>query len=192
MPPRLDADVCPPVRETLAPGDNEAPQVNDRNDTRHADLMTKNLLLDAAILLGLAILGVIGYKLAPLLNPKTDVALPLSSCDPGRQPCMATLPDGTQLEFSIDPRPIPALKPLQVQATFRGGDVRKVEVDFAGTEMKMGYNRPQLERQADGMHFRGQASLPICITGTMEWQATLLVHTAMAVVAVPFRFVTGH
>jgi hypothetical protein len=37
--------------------------------------MTKNLLLDAAILLGLAILGVIGYKLAPLLSPKADIAL---------------------------------------------------------------------------------------------------------------------
>jgi hypothetical protein len=43
--------------------------------------MTKNLLLDIAILLGLAVLGVIGYKLAPLLSPKTDIALPLSSCD---------------------------------------------------------------------------------------------------------------
>lgn len=154
--------------------------------------MTKNLLLDTAILLGLAILGVIAYKLAPLLNPKTDIALPLSSCDPGRQPCLATLPDGAQLEFSIEPRPIPALKPLQVKATFREGNVRKVEVDFAGVEMKMGYNRPQLERQADGTRFSGLASLPVCITGTMEWEATLLVHTASAVVAVPFRFVTGN
>jgi hypothetical protein len=41
--------------------------------------MTKNLLLDATILLGLAVLGVIGYKLAPLLSPKADIELPLSS-----------------------------------------------------------------------------------------------------------------
>jgi protein SCO1/2 len=41
--------------------------------------------------------------------------------------------------------------------------------------MKMGYNRPLLQRQADGARFSGQASLPVCITGSMEWQATLLV-----------------
>lgn len=154
--------------------------------------MTKNLLLDAAILLGLAALGVVVYKLAPLLNPRADIALPLSSCDLGQQTCMATLPDGGQLDFSIEPRPIPALKPLQLQATFTGSDVRKVEVDFAGSEMKMGYNRPLLERQAGAnSRFSGQASLPVCITGTMEWDATVIVDTGKASVAVPFRFVTG-
>ncbi|WP_313954179.1 hypothetical protein [Accumulibacter sp.] len=154
--------------------------------------MTKNLLLDAAILLGLAALGVVVYKLAPLLNPRADIALPLSSCDLGQQTCMATLPDGGQLEFSIEPRPIPALKPLQLQATFTGSDVRKVEVDFAGSEMKMGYNRPLLKRQAGAnSRFSGQASLPVCITGTMEWDATVIVDTGKASVAVPFRFVTG-
>jgi hypothetical protein len=72
--------------------------------------MTRNLLLDATILLGLAILGVVGYKLAPLLNPKTDVALPLSSCNLNQHACVATLPDGGPIVFSIEPRPIQALK----------------------------------------------------------------------------------
>jgi len=148
--------------------------------------MTKKLLLDIAILLALAALGVAGYKLAPLLNPKTDVALPLSPCDLNRQACVATLPDGGQIEFSIEPRPIPSLKPLKLQATVRGSEVRKLEVDFAGTDMKMGYNRPALEG-ADG-RFSGQANLPVCITGTMEWDATVLLDTGKALVAVPFRF----
>lgn len=148
--------------------------------------MTKKLLLDTAILLALAVLGVAGYKLAPLLNPKTDIALPLSGCDLNRQSCVATLPDGGQLEFSIEPRPIPSLKPLRLQATVRGSEVRRVEVDFAGTDMKMGYNRPALE--GAGGRFSGQANLPVCITGTMEWDATVLVDTGKALVAVPFRF----
>lgn len=154
--------------------------------------MTKNLLLDAAILLGLAVLGAVGYRLAPLLDPKTDLALPLSTCDLGQQTCLATLPEGMRMQFSIEPRPIPTLKPLRVTASFDGGAVRKVEVDFTGSEMKMGYNRPQLERQGDSKHFVGQASLPVCITGTMEWEATVIVDTGKAVVAVPFRFVSGH
>jgi hypothetical protein len=141
--------------------------------------MTKNLLLDVAILLGLAILGTVGYQLAPLLNPKTDIALPLSSCDLGQGACAATLPNGTRIEFAIEPRPIPVLRPLKLQATLTGGDVRRIEVDFTGTDMKMGYNRLQLERQEGSSdHFVGMASLPVCITGSMEWEATLLIDTA--------------
>jgi len=154
--------------------------------------MTKNLLLDAAILLGLAILGTVGYQLAPLLNPKTDIALPLSSCDLGQGACAATLPNGTRIEFAIEPRPIPVLRPLKLQATLTGGEVRRIEVDFTGTDMKMGYNRPQLERQEGSSdHFVGMASLPVCITGSMEWEATLLIDTGKAIVAVPFRFLSG-
>jgi hypothetical protein len=154
--------------------------------------MTKNLLLDVALLLGLAILGVVGYHFAPLLSPRTDVALALSECNLGQQVCVATLPNGGEMEFSIEPRPIPVLKRLQLQTIFRGIEVRKVEVDFTGSEMKMGYNRAQLERQSGGDRFVGQASLPVCITGTMQWDATVLVDTGKAIVAVPFRFVSGH
>ena len=155
--------------------------------------MTKKLLLDAVILLALAVLGVVGYKLAPLLNPKTDVALPLSTCDLGKKACVATLPDGGQLEFSIEPRPIPALKPLKLQASIKGSSVRRIEVDFAGTDMKMGYNRPALESDASQPgRFSGQGVLPICITGTMEYDTTVLVETSTALVAVPFRItITG-
>ncbi len=155
--------------------------------------MTKNLLLDIAILLALAVLGVVAYKLAPLLQPKTDIVLPLSSCNLNHNPCVATLPDGGQMEFSIEPRPIPALRPLQLQASFRGSEVRRVEVDLAGTDMKMGYNRPLLAAQAGSSgRFSGQASLPVCITGSMEWEATVLVDNGKALIAVPFRFVSGN
>jgi hypothetical protein len=150
--------------------------------------MTKKLLLDAAILLALIALGVIGYQLAPLLNPKTDITLTLSSCDLAKQACIATLPDGGQLEFSIEPRPIPSLKPLKLQASIKGSEVRKIEIDFAGTDMKMGHNRPTL--QGSSGQFTGQANLPVCVTGKMEWDVTVLVETSKALIAVPFRFAT--
>jgi len=160
--------------------------------------MSKKLLLDLAILLALAILGVLGYKLAPLFNPKTDVALPLSGCNLSQQVCAATLPDGGQLEFSIEPRPIPSLKSLKLQVVIRGSDARKVEVDFAGTDMKMGYNRPVLENEPRGIgqsnstvRFVGQAVLPVCITGTMAYDATVLVETGKEWIALPFRFSVG-
>lgn len=150
--------------------------------------MTKKLLLDVAILLALAALGVAGYKLAPLLNPKTDITLPLSNCNLAVQTCLTALPDGSQLEFSIEPRPIPSLKPLKLQATLKGGEARKIEVDFAGTDMKMGYNRPLLE--SSNGRFNGQAHLPVCVTGKMAWDSTVLIETGQARIAIPFRFET--
>lgn len=147
----------------------------------------RKLLLDILILLALGALGVAGYKLAPLLTPRTDVTLPTSSCDLGKTPCSIALPGGGQVEFAIDPRPIPALKPLRLLAVVSGADIQKIEADFAGVDMKMGYNRPQLESIGDG-RFSGQANLPVCITGKMQWQATVLIDTGKAIVAAPFIF----
>ncbi len=55
--------------------------------------------------------------------------------------------------------------------------------------MKMGLNRPRLT-DGGGGHFEGEANLPVCVTGGMEWEATVIVETAGAVVAAPFRFRT--
>lgn len=147
----------------------------------------RKLLIDLLVVAALAALGGAGYLLAPLLTPKSDVTLPLSTCDLAQSSCVVALPDGGQVEVTIAPRPIPALKPLQLQAVASGGRVAKVAVDFAGVDMKMGVNRPQLAALGDG-RFAGQGNLPVCVTGRMMWEATVIVETAGAVVAAPFRF----
>lgn len=147
----------------------------------------RKLLLDAGIVIAVAALGVAGYLLAPLLTPRTDVALPLSACDLGAGPCRVDLPGGGSVEVTIAPRPIPALKPLQLSATALGAEVRGVAIDFAGVDMQMGFNRPQLAPLGEG-RFSGQANLPVCVTGRMPWQATVLIDTGRSVVAAPFRF----
>ena len=96
-----------------------------------------------------------------------------------------------RLLFSITPRPIPLLKPLELQVSFNGGAVRKVEVDFTGVNMAMGYNRWQLARSGDN-RFSAQATLPVCSSGEMVWEATVLVDTGDSVLAIPFRFVSAH
>lgn len=152
----------------------------------------RKLIIDMLILLALIALGTAGYMLAPLLTPRTDVILPVSDCDLGKTPCSIALPDGGQVEVAIDPHPILALKPLKLSAVVRDADVRKIEIDFAGVEMKMGFNRPLLEKQGEG-RFVGQASLPVCITGKMPWEATVLIESGRSVIAAPFRFeAEGH
>lgn len=147
----------------------------------------RKLLLDSLVLLALVALGAAGYLLAPLLTPKTDITLPVSACDLGKTACTITLPGGGEVEVSIAPHPIPSLKPLKLEAIVRNAEVRKIKIDFAGVDMKMGYNRPQLEKTGNG-RFSGQASLPVCITGKMPWDATVLIEIGRSVIAAPFRF----
>lgn len=151
----------------------------------------RRLLPDLLIVAALVALGYAGYRMAPLLTPKSDVSLPFSSCDLNQTPCTIALPEGGQIEFAIDPRPIPALRPLQLRAVARNATVERIEIDFSGVDMKMGFNRPVLESIGDG-RFAGQANLPVCITGTMLWDATVMIETGRAVIAAPFRFEVGH
>jgi hypothetical protein len=72
-----------------------------------------------------------------------------------------------------------------------GMAAEKVSVDFAGVSMNMGFNRPALERTTS-WRFSGQAILPVCVTGRMTWQATVLVESGRQRIAIPFRFEAGH
>ena len=133
-------------------------------------------------------IAVVGYKLSPLLLPKADVSATVEpNCDLHKRACAARLPDGGRIELSITPRPIPMIAPLQVEVKTAGLEATKVEVDFAGVDMNMGYNRPELAPSGSGK-FASEAMLPVCVTGKMAWQATVIVETGRQRIAAPFRF----
>ncbi len=153
---------------------------------------SKSLLVDSAMILALILIGVIGYKLSPLLLPKADVvAQPDPGCDLQRAPCTAALPQGGRLRFSLLPRPIPVTQPFEMDVAIGGPGADKVAVDFAGVDMSMGFNRTTL-RAIDAQHHVGRTALPVCVTGRMLWQATVLVEIGRTRIAVPFRFEAGH
>lgn len=150
--------------------------------------MNKKILIDTVGIAFLALIVVVGYKLSPLLLPKADVeVLPDPACDLHKGSCSANLPGGGSVRLSISPRPIPMVSPLQMEVALDGREASKVEIDFSGVDMNMGINRPVLAAQGSG-HFTGQGSLPVCVTGTMDWQATVLVESGRERIAVPFRF----
>lgn len=152
---------------------------------------SKSHLLNLVMIIALAATAVIGHQLSPLLLPKADVTgVADPGCDLQRRACSATLPQG-RMEFSITPRPIPFLQPLRVEVTFSGIEPRKVEVDFAGESMNMGYNRSELPATAPGRH-TGETSLPVCVSGGMTWVATVLIETDRQRIAVPYRFDVEH
>ena len=145
-------------------------------------------LVDLSIILALAIVAVFGYKYSPLLLPKADLTIePVAGCDLHKQACHAVVPGGGRIELSIMPHPIPVVMPLLVNVNLSGVEAIKVEIDFAGVTMNMGYNRKTLDTRGDG-NFSGDAMLPVCITGSMLWHVTLLVETRHQRIAVPFEF----
>jgi hypothetical protein len=153
--------------------------------------VNKKILIDLIGFLLIALVVLLGYKYSPLLLPKADISVfPDAHCDLQKQACAVDLPEGGRLELSMGTRPIPLVKPMRVEVKVSGAEPRVVEVDFEGVDMKMGLNRPQLHSEGGGV-FATQATLPICVTGVMVWQATVLLEMSDKRVAVPFRFTTG-
>jgi hypothetical protein len=146
------------------------------------------ILFDLAIVAVLAAIAAVGYRLSPLLMPKADLTFaPSPTCDLHRQSCRVNLPGGAAIELSITPHPIPVVRPLQVDATLSGLSADKVELDFSGATMNMGYNRVTLQSSQPG-RYSGQATLPVCVTGRMEWVATLMIASGREHIAIPFHF----
>jgi len=149
-------------------------------------MMRRRQTILTVIALALACAAVIGYKLSARWHSTGAILLPRPSCDPSVEDCTIPLPRGGQLTLSIAPRPVRALQKLSLQVEIAGMKAEKVEIDFDGVDMSMGYNRPVLS--GDGGRFSGQATLPICVTGTMTWKATVVVTTENERFAAPFHF----
>jgi hypothetical protein len=153
--------------------------------------LNKKILIDLIAILLIALVVVVGYKLSPLLLPKADVVVqPDAACKLQNGPCRVALPEGGSVELALGSRPIPLVKPFEVRVTAEGVSLDKVEVDFAGTDMNMGYNRPRLAARGNGL-YAAEVTLPVCITGHMEWQATVLIEAGRRRIAIPWRFATG-
>ena len=162
------------------------PDVSDTSSPRR----TTALLWVIAVLLLVAVVAVAVYKAWPVLNPTlAEVAALHPSCDLRAGPCDARFAGGESVRFAIEPQTIPVVTPLRLLVQTTGFEVRAVEVDFAGVDMNMGYNRAGLESVGPGL-YEGKGTLPVCVRAHMEWEARVLVHTAEGISAAPFRFET--
>lgn len=127
----------------------------------------------------------------PILFPSMIAVAPLvPDCDLRQGGgCTAVLPDGGKVQLAIEPRDIPVLKPLTLIVRTQGVHLTRVEVDFAGVDMNMGYNRVELSQDSEGL-WQGQATLPVCIRKRMRWEAKVLLQTEVGLLAAPFQFDT--
>lgn len=153
--------------------------------------MNKKILIDLIGVLLIALVVVVGYKLSPILLPKADVTVqPDPGCDLQQRACAVNLPSGGKIELSMGTRPVPMVKPFEVSVTSSGFSPARVEVDFAGVDMNMGLNRPEFTARGDG-RFSATVTLPVCISGQMDWQVTVLIETGNERIAIPYRLRSG-
>lgn len=148
------------------------------------------LLWVVAALLFLAVAVVAWIKVAPTLDPEVAAVAALDDgCDLRLGSCEAVFPDGARVTFEVSPRHIPLVEPLDLAVRVTGVEALGVEVDFAGVDMNMGYNRVSLESAGDGA-FAGTGMLPVCVRARMTWEARVLLQTGAGLIAAPFRFDT--
>jgi hypothetical protein len=160
---------------------------------RRADPRVALLWVAAALLLATSI-GVALYKAWPILFPRIAERAPLEpSCDITRADCTVHFANGGGVQLAIRPRGIPTAQPLSVEARITGlPQPERVELDFVGVDMDMGYNRIGLTPSPDQPgRYAGSAMLPVCLPQRMTWEARVLVHLPNGTLAAPFRFDTA-
>ena len=153
-------------------------------------VLKRAALIDGALILSLLVLGLIGYKLSPLLLPTAEVTVaPSAGCDLNQGACAANVPGGGRLQFALEPRPVAPVVPLQASVALEGLSAERVTLDFSGVDMNMGLNRTTLVWARD--RHAGTVTLPVCVTGRMAWRATVIVESGRQRIAVPFTFEVG-
>ncbi len=142
----------------------------------------------AGALTALLVLAIVAKAL--FLAPRGPILLPLDeSCNLSNGSCLMRLPDGGHLEFTLGPRPVRLLSPLRLEIRITGSDARPLEVDFTGVNTPMAFNRAYPATAGEGISV-AHTSLPVCASGRMTWQATVLLQHGKRQLLVPFRFET--
>ncbi len=135
--------------------------------------------------------AVVGYRRL-FTSPDAAVlhAISASGCDLNKGACAASLQGRGDVRFSVEPRPIPLVKPITLSVRTSVADIASVDVEFTGADMDMGYNRFHLERTADGV-YAGEAMLPVCVRSRMTWQAKIILQTADEAIVATYLFDTA-
>ncbi|WP_018861021.1 MULTISPECIES: hypothetical protein [unclassified Thioalkalivibrio] len=153
----------------------------------------------AAWLVALLLLATAWVLADRYLDDGGSVGLPVvqpEACDLNAGSCTAELAEGGTITLAISPRPVPMLSELQLQLVLDQqaqevlGTHDTLELDLAGVEMFMGYQRPTLEHTGEG-RYHGTTTLPICVTESMTWAATVMPAGAPDEAFAQFRFVTA-
>ena len=157
-------------------------------------MTAKNLwLLVAALTLVVIALWGSKYR-SQLATPEViETATLQAACDLRKEPCIASFANDESISLDITPKSIPLLKPLELTIKLNEVsspiNIEKIQVDFVGIGMDMGFNRATLKLTQSQL-YQGQAVLPICTQQRMDWEARVFIHSISGIKAAIFPFHT--
>jgi len=146
-------------------------------------------VLLTATLMGLLILSSCEFQSN---STETVTSWPmLKDCPLHQQACEAKQAQQS-VRLQISPKPIKVARMLEVDVQLQGINAQKVELDIAGENMYMGYNRVPLAAVPNQPgYFRGQSMLAFCTLDDMHWQVSVLItQPNNQVLVVPFALDT--
>jgi hypothetical protein len=111
-----------------------------------------------------------------------------SDCALHERTCAAAWSSG-RLSLTLGPRPLQCLTPLQVEVQLAGTTPRAVEVDFQAVDFPEAFHRAVL-RPVGERRYAGEAVLPLCSTGRVQWRAQGVIDYGGRRVVAPFLFDT--
>ncbi|AFL67720.1 hypothetical protein [Sulfurospirillum barnesii] len=112
-----------------------------------------------------------------------------SSCNLHQSSCSVSLKNNTLVEFDINPKPIPLMKPLHFRAVIKDIHLPYIELTLFATNMNMGLHTFKLYAKEGGV-YEGEGMLPTCVVGNMIWQANLIINTPSESLGAVFTFQT--
>jgi len=148
---------------------------------RELDLWAAAIGVLAGAVLMTALIRWVTWPRDLLLAPVTDCALHESSC-------AASWHDG-RLGLALGPQPLHCLSPLAVAAQLDGALPAELVVDFQGVDVPEAFHRTVLAPAGGGVYV-GEAVLPLCATGSMQWQARVVARYGRRSVRASFPFMT--
>lgn len=158
--------------------------------TNQAKKKANNIWLFLSLIIFIALL-LLGYQYKNSGHQPDNIVIDVdNNCNLRQAACTSNLPNGGQLRFSLEPKDIPTLQPLDISVKTTNVTANKIELDIVGINMDMGYNHSVLEK-VDDQHFKGKVIIPACFHHRMDWEAKVLLTTKNgAKIVVPFRFYT--
>lgn len=112
------------------------------------------------------------------------------NCQLHTQPCTNS-DNQQQVTISIKPNdPVPVAQMLSFKVETTGINIKNMQLDIAGINMYMGFNRVKLSPTTKN-DYVGNTMFSFCTTSKMEWLITVIIHPIKgADIHVPFKIVT--
>ena len=119
--------------------------------------------------------------------PSIVAEFPSLNCHIEEQSCLSQF-EGAELRVSLQPTSVDgeiySLQTIPVTVQLTGLEASKVEIDLEGISEYMGLIRQTLTHsgsEVDGGTFNGELFIPTCVQQTMQWRASVLIHTSQGI-----------